>query len=103
MTRSTKSPEGNPHRGSDFASFLEEDGIFPEVAAAALKRVIAIELQKLLEEEAVSVTELAARMKTSRAAVHRLLDPERPALTMNSLGRAAAALDRRIELRFVKA
>ena len=37
----------NPHIGSDFDTFLEEEGIREEVAAAAIKRVIAWELEEL--------------------------------------------------------
>lgn len=32
----------NPHIGSDFDEFLEEEGIREEVTAAAIKRVIAL-------------------------------------------------------------
>jgi len=37
-------------------------------------------------------------MKTRRAALDRILDPANPSLTLASLGKAAAALGRRIEL-----
>lgn len=32
----------NPHIGSDFDEFLEEDGLREEVTAAAIKRIIAL-------------------------------------------------------------
>ena len=95
--------EKNIHRGSDFNDFLSEEGILPEVEALALKRVVAIELQKILEREHVTKTELAARMNTSRASLDRMLDPENPSLTLSSLGKAAAALRHRVEMRFVPA
>ena len=44
--------------------------------------------------------ELAPRMKTSRASLDRMLDPSNPSLTVASLGKAAAALGRKVELRF---
>ena len=93
----------NIHRGSDFSEFLSEEGILPDVEILALKRVVALHLQQILDQEKVTKTELAARMKTSRASLDRILDPSNPSLTVASLGKAAAALGREVELRFVPA
>ena len=93
----------NAHRGSDFRDFLAEEGLLQEVELLALKRVVALQLQQILEQEQVTKTQLAIRMKTSRASLDRLLDPLNPSLTVASLGKAAAALGRRVELRFVPA
>jgi antitoxin HicB len=45
-------------------------------------------------------TEMAARMKTSRRQLDRLLDPENPSVTLSTLRRAANAVGRnlRVEL-----
>ncbi|MBG7606450.1 MAG: XRE family transcriptional regulator [Verrucomicrobia bacterium] len=91
----------NPHRGSDFSEFLEEEELLPEVTALALKRLVALQLQEIISEQQVTRTELANRMHTSRASLNRLLDPENPSLTVASLGKAAAALGRKVEVRFV--
>ena len=91
----------NPHRGSDFSEFLEEEELLPEVTALALKSLVAIQLQEIISEQQVTRTELANRMHTSRASLNRLLDPENPSLTVASLGKAAAALGRKVEVRFV--
>ena len=98
----TKAPQ-NLHRGSDFSEFLAEEGLLPEVEILALKRVVALQLQEILEQDKVTKTQLAARMKTSRASLDRILDPANPSLTVASLGKAAAALGRKVELRFVPA
>jgi antitoxin HicB len=98
----TKAPQ-NVHRGSDFRDFLAAEGVLPEVEVLALKRVVALQLQQILVQEHVTKTELASRMKTSRASLDRLLDPANPSLTVASLGKAAAALGRKVELRFVPA
>ena len=79
------------------------EGILPEVEVLALKRVVSLQLQQILEQEHVTKTELASRMKTSRASLDRMLDPSNPSLTVASLGKAAAALGRKVELRFVPA
>ncbi len=96
-------PHGNAHRGSDFRDFLEEEGLLPEVEVLALKRAVAIQLQQLLDSQSVTKTQLAKRMKTSRAALDRILDPSNPSLTVASLGKAAAALGRKVELKLVEA
>lgn len=93
----------NAHRGSDFRDFLAEEGILPEVEVLALRRLVSLQLQQILEQEQVSKTELATSMKTSRASPDRMLDPSNHSLTVASLGKAAAALGRKVELRFVPA
>ena len=93
----------NPHRGGDFSDFLSEQGVLPEVMALALKRVVALQLQEIIEKEHITKTQLASRMHTSRASVDRLLDPGNASLTMASLGKVAAALGKKVEVRFVPA
>ena len=44
----------NQHIGSDFDEFLQEEGIHEEVAAAALKRVIAWQLDKVMKSKSIS-------------------------------------------------
>ena len=93
----------NANRGSDFRDFGVGEGILPEMKVLALKRVVSLQLQQILEQEHVTKTELASGMKTSRASLDRMLDPSNPSLTVASLGKAAAALGRKVELRFVPA
>lgn len=93
----------NPHRGSDFNDFLAGEGMLPEVTALALKRALALKLQEIIEAKKMTKSELASRMHTSRAAVDRLLDPENASLTVASLGKAAAALGKKVEFKFVPA
>ena len=71
----------NAHRGSDFRDFLGGEGILPQVEVLALKRVVSLQLQQILEHDHVTKTELAARMNTSRASLDRMLDPSNPSLT----------------------
>lgn len=93
----------NKHRGSNFEDFLAEEGMLETVKAAALKRSIALQLQRLIAEQEMSKTELAERMKTSRAALDRLLDAENPSLTLLTLEKVAQALGRRLQIEFVPA
>ena|SRR6056297_2556630 len=98
-----KKAHANAHRGSDFSEFLAGEGLLPEVEVLALKRVVALQIQEALEQEKLSKTQLAKRMKTSRAALDRILDPTNPSLTVASLGKAAAALGRKVDLKLVPA
>jgi DNA-binding Xre family transcriptional regulator len=87
--------------GSSFDSFLREEGIYEEVTAAAIKRVLARQLEAAMREGGLSKAEMARRMRTSRAALDRLLDPEYEAVTLNTLRKAAAAVGRELRLELV--
>jgi antitoxin HicB len=80
------------HRGSDFRDFLNEQGILGEVETRALKQAVSLQLGRLLKEKELTKAEMAVRMKTSRAAVDRLLDASNSSVTLNTLGKAARAL-----------
>jgi predicted DNA-binding protein (UPF0251 family) len=92
-----------PHRGSDFRDFLNEQGILGEVETHALKQAVSLQLGRLLKEKELTKAEMAARMKTSRAAVDRLLDASNSSVTLNTLSKAACALGRKIKIELVPA
>jgi antitoxin HicB len=91
----------NPHLGSSFDSFLEQEGILEAVTARALKRVVARQLQALMKDQGLSKTSLADKMQTSRSQLDRLLDPENDSVTLDTLVRAAHAVGRRLHLELV--
>ncbi len=93
----------NIHRGSNFRDFLKEEGILEEVEERAMKQVLALQLADLLKENELTKSEMAARMKTSRAAVDRLLDADNPSVTLATLGKAARALGRKVKIELVPA
>lgn len=74
-----------------------------EVEARALKQAVSLQLERLLKESELTKGQMAARMKTSRAAVDRLLDASNPSVTLNTLGKAARALGRKIKIELVRA
>ncbi len=86
----------NPHIGSSFDDFLIEEGIYDEVTAEAVKRVIAWQLEQRRRERGMSKAALAAEMHTSRSQVDRLLDPTNTKVQLDSLQRAARVLGRRL-------
>jgi antitoxin HicB len=93
--------KNNVHRGNDFRDFLKEEGILEEVEERAMKKALALQLEKLIAKNEITKSEMAARMKTSRAAVDRLLDTSNPSLTISTLGKAARALGRKIKIELV--
>ena len=91
------------HRSSDFRDFLNEQGLLGEVEARALKQSLSLQLDRLLKEKELTKTQMATRMKTSRAAVDRLLDASNSPVTLNTLGKAARALGRKVKIELVPA
>ena len=67
-----------------------------------MKRVLAWEIARLMKAQRLTKAELAKRMRTSRAALDRLVDPGNASVTLNTMGRAAAASGRRLDARYVK-
>lgn len=87
--------------GSTVDSWLREEGIYEEVSAAAIKRVLARQVEAAMKEKHFSKAEMARRMQTSRAALDRLLDPEYEAVTLSTLRKAAIAVGRELRLELV--
>jgi antitoxin HicB len=87
--------------GSSFDSFLREDGIYEEVSASAIKRVLARQVEAVMKEKHLSKAEMARKMHTSRAALDRLLDPDYEAITLSALRKAATAVGREFRLELV--
>jgi len=91
----------NPHIGSTFDEFLREQGIYEEVTARAIKRVIARQLDALMEDQGLTKSALAKRMNTSRAQLDRVFDPENESVTLGTLTRAAHAVGRQLRMELV--
>jgi antitoxin HicB len=89
------------HIGSDFDDFLIEEGLLGEAEAIAVKRFLAYQLNELMKAQGLSKAEMARRMKTSRAALERLLDPENRSVTLNTMDKAARSLGKRLRLRLI--
>ncbi len=96
----TKTPKqkGYIDRSETFDDFLEKDGLLAETEDAAIKQVIADQIRVAMNKQRVSKTAMAARMKTSRRQLDRLLDPSNPSVTLATLQRAASAVGRRLKV-----
>jgi antitoxin HicB len=87
--------------GSTFDSWLREEGIYEEVSANAIKRVIARQIASAMSQKGITKAEMARQMNTSRASLDRLLDPENSAITLSTLQKAARVVGRGIRLELV--
>lgn len=80
--------------GSKFDDFLKEEGIYEEAQTLATKRVLVWQLEQEMKKQSLSKQKMAARMKTSRSQLDRLLDPNNPQVQLDTLDRAAKAVGR---------
>ena len=64
----------HPNIGSTLDDLLEADGVREKVDMAAVKRVLALQIEDEMRRCSISKATLARRMHTSRIAVDRLLD-----------------------------
>ena len=86
------------HLGSDFDDFLRGEHLLEASEATAAKRVIAFQIEQEMRRHRLTKSEMASRMKTSRPALERLLDPANPSVTLSTLERAAAALGKKLKI-----
>lgn len=93
-----KKSRGSLDRSETFDEFLAKDGILAEAEDAAIKEIIADQIQLAMDKQHLSKTEMAARMKTSRRQLDRLLDPNNGSVTLATLRRAAAAVGRTLRV-----
>ena len=95
--------EGTQHIGSNFEDFLQKEGLLEEATAIATKRLLAWQIANAMEEQQLTKTELARKMRTNRASLNRLLDGEDTSLTLSTLAKAATALGKKINIELVSA
>ena len=97
----SKRKKENPNRGSSLDDLLANEGVLQEFQAAAIKRVIAWQLQREMETQNITKQAMAEKMKTSRAQLNRLLDPENQNVTIETLQRAADILGKEVRVELV--
>jgi hypothetical protein len=95
-----KKKKGYVDRSETFDEFLDKDGLLAETEDAAIKEIIADQIKVAMTTGGLTKTAMAARMRTSRRQLDRLLDPSNPSVTLATLRRAATAVGRtlRVEL-----
>jgi hypothetical protein len=89
------------HLGSSLEDFLEEEGILESATAEAIKSVVAWQLAEEMKAKRMTKKRLAELMRTSRAQVDRILDPQKGNVTLETLQRAASLVGRRLRVELV--
>jgi hypothetical protein len=87
--------------GSSFDGFLAEQGILEECEEHAIKQILADQIKAAMDKERLTKAAMATRMRTSRRALDRLLDPANTSVTLHTLQRAAVAIGRQLRLELV--
>jgi antitoxin HicB len=80
------------HDGSTFDGFLEEQGIREEAEAVAIKRVLAWQLERAMQEQQKTKQSMAKQLRTPRSQLDRPLDPQNTSVTLHTIARVAGAL-----------
>lgn len=93
----------NKHIGSTLQSLFDELGEGEEFHLVAQKKAFVIAAEQRMRTLKMSKNALAKRMRTSRPAIDRLLDPNNTSLTFASLNRATRALGLDFSLAFFEA
>jgi antitoxin HicB len=91
----------NPRIGESFESFLRDEGIYDEVAATAIKRTLALQIEQEMAAQKISKSEMARRMRTSATQLGRLLDPDNDRIQLDTLVRAASAVGKRLSVSLI--
>ncbi len=94
----TKTKEGKGKIGSRFDDFLRDEGLYAEAQAVAIKRVLAWQLTEAMKKQKLTKSAMAKRMATSRSQLDRLLDPKNADVQLDTLARAAAAVNCELQM-----
>ena len=84
-------------KGQNFDDFLQEEGIYDEVNELATKRLISYQLQQAMQDQKLTKSSVAKKMKTSRVAIDNILDPSFNT-SIDSLERFAYALGKKLTI-----
>jgi hypothetical protein len=87
--------------GSSFDGFLAEQGILEVCEEKAVKQILADQIKAAMEKDRLTKAAMAIRMRTSRRALDRLLDPTNTSITLHTLQRAAVAVGRQLRLELI--
>jgi antitoxin HicB len=81
-----------------FDQFLADQGMLEDAEEVAIKRVLAWQIAEAMKAQGLTKTAMAARMRTDRRQLDRLLDPNNPSVTLSTLRRAASAVGRKLRV-----
>lgn len=84
------------------AGFDDAGEMYEEAAAVAVKRAIASQIEQEMKTQNLTKTMMARKMRTSRAALNRLLDGTDSGLTLTTLASAASVLGKKLRVELDK-
>ena len=88
------------HMGSNIDDFLREEQLLNSAETTAVKRVIAFQIAQEMKRRNLTKTAMVMRMKTRRAGLEWLLNPDNRSVTLLTLERAAAVLGKKVRIEF---
>ncbi|WP_298958925.1 Fis family transcriptional regulator [uncultured Methylobacterium sp.] len=91
----------NPRIGESFDSFLRDEGLYETVTATAIKRTLALQIEREMLSQNITKSELARRMRTSATQVGRLFDPDNDRIQLDTLVKAASAVGKTLAVSLV--
>jgi antitoxin HicB len=89
------------HIGTRLEDWLAEEGILEDATAYAVKSVIAWQLAEEMRKKKITKQRMAEMMKTSRAQLDRVLNPNSGNTTLETLQRAAKIVGRELRVELV--
>lgn len=87
--------------GSEFDTFLKEEGLFDEVNASVTKRLISQDLHGLLVSKKTTKTDLSRQLDVSLSELESLLDPFDYSSSIVTLVKAAKIIGKKLEINLV--
>ena len=87
--------------GSLFDDYLVEQGTISEVHYSVVKQTVAIQLARYIKQNSITKTELAKRLRTSRAGLDNLLNPESDAITLKSMLRVGKVIGKQLRVDYI--
>ncbi len=91
----------NPRIGESFEGFLRDEGLYEDVTATAIKRALALQIEREMLSQNITKSELARRMRTSATQVGRLFDPDNDRIQLDTLVKAASAVGKTLAVSLV--
>jgi antitoxin HicB len=64
----------------------------------SVKRLLTYQIEREMARQGLTRIKMAAMMKTSRAALNRLLDPENGSITLQTMEKAAEVLGKKLQI-----
>lgn len=87
--------------GSNFDTFLAEEGILEEVNIIAVLRVITFQITQFMVSHQLSEKEMAEKINISRSQFQKLLNKDSQGITIATLVKAAKSSGLRINIELV--